>query len=587
MRRIRESAALLSVRRLLRSFVDALSVRVLALEQLGLVQVRGVVPPEVLLDAPERNLHEAVVAVLPVRAHRLAECPLKFVNLCALKGPPCAAVRAVVVEDGVAETANRVHHRHRAIVHRVELVQTAWLVPGRHEKNVCAGGDAVRHLVAEADPRAHLVPVPALHVVEPVLQVLASAAEKDELDVLVHEEILRVEDEVDPFLLVEAPDEAEDDGVVLLGEAELALERRLARLLPCPQSLEVRIVVLVTVALEVRVVLGAPLRHKRIGLRKKHAHRRTQIYTRGGYLCEIDSVDDTGNLVGVVSDDRRQPPPALIGANLPRVPGRHSDDFRGVFDARLEDVHARPLQRIVEIKGACVVIRKPEPPHVVRVAPPLVRDVVDDEHGARIPKLVVILIKGAQVDWEERRMPIIGDVDEALVAERVSSARDVPHSLDGGLAQERSAPEHIHRAPAVNLFPDVAEARMVHKDDVHAVVKMMVVLHLHVFAAHVQGYTRPWLIALVVMEVHRNHAHHAMAAPDESLRERRHDIGEAASLAERRYLRSHHHNVHSIRVGANAERSCHFRNSPHSPPLRNGAARASNQGNTRLVLRCR
>jgi hypothetical protein len=50
-----------------------------------------------------------------------------------------------------------VNHGHGAVVHGVELVQPTRLEPARHEEHVGGGGEAVRRLVAEPDPRADLV----------------------------------------------------------------------------------------------------------------------------------------------------------------------------------------------------------------------------------------------------------------------------------------------------------------------------------------------------------------------------------------------------------------------------------------------
>ena len=190
--------------------------RVLGLVELLLVEVRGVIPSEVLVARAERHLHEA----LPVRlvgVDRLTEGPLKLVRGRALEGPPGTVVLAVEVTHGIPEASHGVHHRHRSVVHGVELVEAARLKPGGHEEDVAARGDAVRHLVAEPQPRPDLVPVPALHVVETVLEVLPAAAEEDELDVLVHEELLGVEHEVDALLLIETTDETNHDRVVALG----------------------------------------------------------------------------------------------------------------------------------------------------------------------------------------------------------------------------------------------------------------------------------------------------------------------------------------------------------------------------------
>jgi len=59
---------------------------------------------------------------------------------------------------------HRMHDRHGAVRHRVQLVQPARLKAAGHEQQVAAGGDAVRHGHVEADPAAALIPPLALHL---------------------------------------------------------------------------------------------------------------------------------------------------------------------------------------------------------------------------------------------------------------------------------------------------------------------------------------------------------------------------------------------------------------------------------------
>jgi hypothetical protein len=94
------------------------------------------------------------------------------------------------VSDGVPEAAHFVHDRHGAVVHGVELVQTARLEARRHHQNVSPRGEPVRELVRKPDPRANLVVVPLLHAHQLVLQIASSGPEEHHLHVLVREEVL-------------------------------------------------------------------------------------------------------------------------------------------------------------------------------------------------------------------------------------------------------------------------------------------------------------------------------------------------------------------------------------------------------------
>jgi len=295
--------------------------RVLCFVELLLIEVRGVIPPEVLVARAECNLHEA----LPVRlvgVDRLTEGPLELIRGRALEGPAGTIVLAVEVTHGIPEASHGVHHRHRAVVHGVELVQAARLKPGRHEEDVAPGGDAVRHLVAEPEPGPDLVPISALHVVEAVLEVLPAAAEEHELDVLVHQELLRVKHKVDALLLIETTDETDHARVVALGQAERSLERRLTRLLARPKTLEVEPVGLESIGLQEAIVRGVP-------------------------VVEVDAVNNTAHLGGVGAHGGREAPAALVGTQLPGVSGAHGDHLGGVVDCRLHDVHAGTLHGVV------------------------------------------------------------------------------------------------------------------------------------------------------------------------------------------------------------------------------------------------
>ena len=163
------------------------------LPELLFVEIARLVPAQILVHAPDGDLHEGFL-VIPELVDGLSERPLELIRLGALEREPGAVVEPVEVSDGVAQSSDVVHHRDGAVVHRVQLVQAARLETRRHEEEIRSGGDAVRHLVAEPDPRANGVVVAVLHLHKTILQVSAARAQEDNLHILRHEKLLRVED---------------------------------------------------------------------------------------------------------------------------------------------------------------------------------------------------------------------------------------------------------------------------------------------------------------------------------------------------------------------------------------------------------
>lgn len=207
------------------------------------------------------------------------------------------------------------------------------------------------------------------------------------------------------------------------------------------------------------------------------------------------------------------------------------------------------------------------------------RDVVHDEARARVPEDLMVLVEGAEVHGEDGRVPVVRDVDlrvdegfrvyglgsgglgerdggydegrrgraragrgyqselaprgekkrwttdgwsppaahQVVRAEREASARDVPHRLDRGLREQRPAPRHPHRPPAVDGAHVLVKRGMGDEDEIDAVaivVEVIDVLHL---AADVQVDRPARGAALVVVVVHRDDGHDAMPACHERL----------------------------------------------------------------------
>mmetsp|Transcript_15935 Transcript_15935/g.39673 ORF Transcript_15935/g.39673 Transcript_15935/m.39673 type:complete len:261 (-) Transcript_15935:1392-2174(-) len=215
-----------------------------------------VVPGQILVHAAQRDLVERF-AVLAEREHRVAHRLAQLVGLRAVKRPARACTRVlkrVVRLDRVPQPAHRVHHRHGAIRHGVQLVKAARLKAGRHEQDVDARSDTVRHLDRETDPAPALVLVARLHVTKSGLQVLAPRPQQHELALLSHDPVVVVADEVHTLLVVQAADEAHHGDVWVHWQAKLLLQCHLARALA--RHKRGHVVVLVPLTLQELVIGG-------------------------------------------------------------------------------------------------------------------------------------------------------------------------------------------------------------------------------------------------------------------------------------------------------------------------------------------
>ena len=136
----------------------------------------------------------------------------------------------------------------------------------------------------------------------------------------------------------------------------------------------------------------------------------------GRPVVEVDAVDDVSHLVRIITNRRREAPPALVRRDLPRVSRRHSHHLGRVLDASLEDVHARALLRIVQEKRPSVIIRQTQGATRHQSGFALVRDVVHHEDGPRESELEVILVERAKVNGQKCGVPVVGDVQQRFVA---------------------------------------------------------------------------------------------------------------------------------------------------------------------------
>src|SRR5437016_1913663 len=101
----------------------------------------------------------------------------------------------------VVETPGRAYHRYCAVAQAVHLIETARLVPARHQKNVRAGLNAVRETVVEADFEPHAVAVVSLQVAKHLLEITLAAAEHRKVDIVAgHHLPGNVTEDVESFL---------------------------------------------------------------------------------------------------------------------------------------------------------------------------------------------------------------------------------------------------------------------------------------------------------------------------------------------------------------------------------------------------
>lgn len=104
----------------------------------------------------------------------------------AVKGEAVAVAGEVVVGlHGVLQAAGLAHDGQSAVVHGVELSQSAGLEAGRHQKRVGTGIDAVRARLVILDACAERAVIGALVIAEGILILLVSGAEHDDLGVAV------------------------------------------------------------------------------------------------------------------------------------------------------------------------------------------------------------------------------------------------------------------------------------------------------------------------------------------------------------------------------------------------------------------
>ena len=119
-------------------------------------------------------------------------------------------VRFVGIHDRVGKAAGGAHHGGRAVLQRIELVQPAGFVPAGHQEQVAAGFDEVGELFVEPQVQADFVRVAVFELLQFVVVLGVTFAEKHQLTAHVQEPRCRTHHQINPLLAHEAGDHAQN-----------------------------------------------------------------------------------------------------------------------------------------------------------------------------------------------------------------------------------------------------------------------------------------------------------------------------------------------------------------------------------------
>ncbi|CAD5165253.1 unnamed protein product [Musa acuminata subsp. malaccensis] len=304
----------------------------------------GVVPAQVLRH-PSRLQALPILLLVPVGVEAVPQRIDQLVGLRPVERPPEPALPEGIERDHrVAKPADGVHHRDRAVLHGVQLVQPAGLEPRWHEQDVRPCGDPVRHLHREPHPRPHLVVVLPVELAQHLLQVGPPGAQHHQLQVLPDDPRHRTRNEVDALLVIQPADESDEGDVLADREAELLLQRRLALWFPGLQSLNG--IVSVAIGLQVKIQLRVPVH------------------------C-VDPVDDASELPVVLVYDLMESPPTFGCCELPCVATADGDHAVSSLEAGREDVEVVTSHRLIQLEEVHVLIGQVDMEEVLNWTTPL------------------------------------------------------------------------------------------------------------------------------------------------------------------------------------------------------------------------
>ena len=127
------------------------------------------------------------------------------------------------IDHRVAQATDRVDDRDRAIAHRIELAEPAWLEPRRHREQIAARVDPTSERGIETDPDRDVVAERLREPAEARFERRIAGAEHDETRTDSRQLGCDIGDEIDALLLGESRDHADHRAMVVGCEAELEL----------------------------------------------------------------------------------------------------------------------------------------------------------------------------------------------------------------------------------------------------------------------------------------------------------------------------------------------------------------------------
>src|ERR1041385_7951994 len=118
----------------------------------------------------------------------------------------------VEIFDRVVEAAGRAHNRNRAVFEAVNLIEPARLIARRHQEHIGARFDLVRERVVETYGDADSLRVHGRELRNQLLIFLIAGPKNNKLQVHAEKLVDNIEQEIDPFLIGQPRDDAEQRG---------------------------------------------------------------------------------------------------------------------------------------------------------------------------------------------------------------------------------------------------------------------------------------------------------------------------------------------------------------------------------------
>mmetsp|Transcript_32049 Transcript_32049/g.90910 ORF Transcript_32049/g.90910 Transcript_32049/m.90910 type:complete len:291 (+) Transcript_32049:956-1828(+) len=270
----------------------------------------------------------------------------------------------------------------------------------------------------------------------------------------------------------------------------------------------------------------------------------------------VDAVQDAVQHVLTPLDDLVQPPPTLLGGDLPGIALADSEQAVTGDDAALEEVDGtafvlgvvlvRPLWE-GPLKGGHPLVREAKVVEHLALLHALVAEVVDGQRAAGFGVHPVGPELAGQVHRHHGGVPIVGHKHH-LLAHRLPMMRWKGHHQRGLTAREREQCEAhlvvLVRAALVRVDAGALKAMVGHKDVVYALIVLVEVRHLLLLAKAPETLPDPSVLGTLIPGIHWDHHHHVVATLYQGLWNRTHYIAKAAGFRVWGALRGAEDNVH-------------------------------------------